>query len=854
MRVMRGMAALAVLLLGLVAAPIVLLAAGPTVGAEEFLTPDAWLRPDNGRVLVALSWCIGWVAWALFVVLVVIEALGFGQQRRRRVLRGPRAVVASLLIAVMALGSSHAHAAPPTLVTITEEQPEPPPERPETYVMHEVQRGESLWVIAEKYYGDGAQWRRIVAENPALVDPDEIEIGTQLRIPGVQRVEEPEQIPLAQLPTEAAEPEPEPVPPAPPQMEPRFEVDQTLPNPKVIPTDPDATTPAELGALVLAGAHVGLLAGTGLAALWRRQRAVQLAMRPVGRRLVPPPDDATELVAKCDPPQVQDLDLVLRAVAAHCGDEVPAMASVVVTAQDIRVTLVDPPPAPPWARQHEGAWIIDPHAEIPDEPVFNPWPALMSVGEGLGGEVFIDVDRGITALDGDEKVVSEFLEGWIVDALGTCWSDDLEVWVVADHPTVTAADVGHVRCVDEEDLVRFATQATDPAESGRNLRAAGQDADPVHVVICPSPLGPATWDAIADLVEQGSLSVVTSERRARPIQLNAPPDFSLLPDGTAFVARAVAPDTSCLLARTFAVLGGNETEPAAWWSTGSSDPPSLPDPEFEENLPDNVVRIHPDRTTPRAMESVDVNTSEAKPPHPVVHVLGPLDVVGARGPEPSRARRSCVEMAVWLLEHPGSTSRTMVRDLLVAESTRRSNLSRLRQWLGRDDNGVPYVPEAYGGRITMSGDVISDWNQMQLLTFGGVDRASTNGLTMALQLVRGAPLSDAAPTQWQWAEVLRTDAMSCIRDIGVELCRRALKEGDIDLARWSAARALSAVGDDEQLLVCRIRTEMRAGNHGEIPRLAMRVTQQARSLNVDLADETVALLQKAMEGALRGAS
>src|SRR5215212_8423882 len=52
-------------------------------------------------------------------------------------------------------------------------------------------------------------------------------------------------------------------------------------------------------------------------------------------------------------------------------------------------------------------------------------------------------------------------------------------------------------------------------------------------------------------------------------------------------------------------------------------------------------------------------------------------------------------------------------------------------------------------------------------------------------------LADAAPGQWHWAEELRTDMISCVRDIGVELADRALLVGDLDRARWAASRALA---------------------------------------------------------------
>ncbi len=124
-------------------------------------------------------------------------------------------------------------------------------------------------------------------------------------------------------------------------------------------------------------------------------------------------------------------------------------------------------------------------------------------------------------------------------------------------------------------------------------------------------------------------------------------------------------------------------------------------------------------------------------------------------------------------------------------------MSRLRTWLGATADGEPYLPDAYSGRIRLDAAVSSDWHQLRLLLGDGVDRASSSVLELGLRLVRGAPLADAAPVQWHWAEELRTDIVSCVRDMGAELSRRAIDEQDLDLARWSASRALLAAPGDE---------------------------------------------------------
>jgi len=151
----------------------------------------------------------------------------------------------------------------------------------------------------------------------------------------------------------------------------------------------------------------------------------------------------------------------------------------------------------------------------------------------------------------------------------------------------------------------------------------------------------------------------------------------------------------------------------------------------------------------------------------------------------------------------------------------------------------------------LHGTVTSDWHEVQLLLAPGVDRVGDATLLTALEQVRGAPLADAAPGQWHWAEELRTDISSALRDVGVELAERALARGDTDLARWAAARALVVAPEDEQLLCARIRTEHRAGNREDVERLVGQVTRQARILGVDLLPETVEVCQQVIEGRLR---
>lgn len=55
---------------------------------------------------------------------------------------------------------------------------------PADVVLHEVKKGDNLWKIATKHYGNGSKYPEIFEANkPMLSDPDKIYPGQMLRIP-----------------------------------------------------------------------------------------------------------------------------------------------------------------------------------------------------------------------------------------------------------------------------------------------------------------------------------------------------------------------------------------------------------------------------------------------------------------------------------------------------------------------------------------------------------------------------------------------------------------------------------------------------------------------------------------------
>ncbi len=92
------------------------------------------------------------------------------------VLRGKAATQAEREKAILAAGNVEGVATVEDAIEVAAPEPES--------TFHTVEKGDSLWKIAEKAYGDGSKYMAIFEANkPMLSDPDKIYPGQMLRIP-----------------------------------------------------------------------------------------------------------------------------------------------------------------------------------------------------------------------------------------------------------------------------------------------------------------------------------------------------------------------------------------------------------------------------------------------------------------------------------------------------------------------------------------------------------------------------------------------------------------------------------------------------------------------------------------------
>lgn len=924
MRWLRGLGALLLLTLILIGSPVALLSWGR-------LDLSVLAQPAGAGLLLLVLTLLGWIAWAVFLLSVLLEVTrlrGGGVN----VLPGLQRLSAGLLLAVLALlpdpAVTQTAGAPQQAVSAEPDRDaETEANSPEVYL---VEAGDDLWSISQSLFGDGSHWRELAAVNQLsdptaqlaqgtrlvvkrisvergdtlsglaqehlgsakrwpriaaanrhrISDPDHIEVGWQLRLPMVAKHQESD--------PGSADPEPS------------DQVDKTdgggkstvpdnssnpdSPTPSAAASskgkadEPTATSdrPAEFGATEAEppttsdqpdeSAPIGLVLGTigsltaaAIVATIEARRALRLRVRGVGRQTARPPEGLTRLrtalAARQAPDRLTALDQTLRAIGLHCwqtGTPLPELERVLLTDSTINLHWATPAGPPPLGFTGDAArW----EASVDDPPSGGehpcPYPALVSLGSAAGEaeQLLVDAERSrVLAVSATaDELRRSSLAAILVELACAPWSAETKLLVAGPEAGLVAlAGPERVRVLPGTEagiaelellLVQRRAALSEPIAQLRVDPDRAEAVAPILLCLTGDEVSPALDELLAGPpVGLAVVGPIAHGAEAKWEVSGEPhnPRGRLKGETRSVLAHAVPEATRTTLARLFEAADEPATQPAWWDLPAAAEDNVLP-------LPKRALREDP----------VDIVRVVAPAQAPQLHLIGPVELTGAAGPGPTRSRQQLMEVCAWLLEHPGSTASAMAAGLLIAESTRRSNLSRLRSWLGSAADGSPYLPDAYSGRVLLHPSVTSDWQRLQVLLAPGIHRVGDETLVTALELIRGAPLADAAPGQWHWAEELRTEVSSVLRDAALVLVERALSRGDVDLARWAAARALVVAAEDELLLAARIRTEYRAGNTSEVERLVNQVTRQARILEVDLLPETVDLCQQVLEGQLR---
>jgi hypothetical protein len=300
------------------------------------------------------------------------------------------------------------------------------------YVIGRTPEGETeyLYLIAERFLGDGERHHEIFELNEGrtqpdggmLTDPEVVEVGWALQLPedaegeGLQHGSLPGPSPSAEAgsPSSGAA------------------TDDAAADAAATADESAAGAPSWLvavlivtGALVLAAA-----AGFGALLLVRRRRA--------GRE--EPFDDS---LLRTDTSAAWMVDRALRVLVAACerdGQDLPGVTGVFIEGSAMRLRLSGPvSPAPaPWVANEDGQSWSAPLAKLQSAPASERSTArfarLVTIGVGETGRVLVDFAsaRGVISLDGPTRARHEVLRRWLGELTGNPWSDDPRVVMVGN--------------------------------------------------------------------------------------------------------------------------------------------------------------------------------------------------------------------------------------------------------------------------------------------------------------------------------------------------------------------------------------------------------------------------------------
>lgn len=730
-----------------------------------------------------------------------------------------------------------------------------------------VERGDSLWEIADEHLGAGERYAEIYqlnvgnrqADGMQLTDPDEIRPGWRLRLPTTLVPVVPDSSGVPSSPGVESLPAPAEVPPLPPPRT-HAPVTSGQPSSTPAPTRESSSGSNENGAVVSPALVLGLcmIVLTGLSAELMRRRKLQQRNRSLGERIAMPPAGpaAAEQKARAasDPVTIDTLKLALRNLCRSCRDAgrtLPDVMLVRVTSSSIELVLRDEDRSAvePFRSVDAITWRLESIPASPiDEDVLDPFPALVTVGVEGDRLVLLNLEAiGALTLTGPEAAREPVLRALAAELAVGPLTRDVTLTFIGVFSEL-ANVVGRSRGRFVEDTAsgdRVAVLHAESVRSGlersgaagiRDARARGiaSDVSGPEVLIAAEQLPnlPADWCGVT--------AVTASEPPVdeRKWALVARPDGSarLEPPGIEIFPQTLTvrdyEHLVCLLA-TADTVGDHE----------SGGHPSTAGDLVK-------ARVAALDALPQPVEGEKYGAvAEAVPPR--VLLLGTVHVDGADdGSVPGRRRRAS-ELVAYLTLHPGASPHELDEAMWpgrrVAKNTRNPFVSRVRHWLGRTPDGEPYLPlVADGGEYRLRPEVTCDWHDFLRLAHTGLSQGAEGvvDLAAALDLVRGRPFLGTDPVTYTWAEADTQEMISAIVDVAHVLSVTRCEFGDHRGAQEAAARGLLVEPYSELLYRDAIKAAAARGDHAEVDRLANRLRHELALIDPEdgIADETAALL------------
>jgi hypothetical protein len=852
------------------------------------------LRFVDPTVILNAFVCLAWVSWAVltgYTVRGVVDSMRGRPGRRQRI--APLATLAGKITGSVLLLASLTRpvtvaALPPSAISIGLDSPtnldrettgpqehpnestvaEPAPTVDPTYV---VQRGDTLWDIAEARLGDPFRWPEIRDLNPVLLaEPNLICSGWELTLPrdatSASAIPAPTPQPTASLPDE---PSPSVELATPTDAEPTTTLSTTptpAPAPAPAPAPQDQTTEstaagASDGSFDLDTALVGLAGTTALATglmllLRRRRRNAAPGPLPYYR----PSELEQNLVAASDVPLVRWVGQALGWLGDHLTGRTFGSVPIAVEyseATGIEILWDQPASSPPegWTSE-PGGWSwhrpYDPEAPVPEAEHPSVLPGLVTFGQRDGRQLLVNLEAyGTVAIAGDPGAAEDLFRALVVE-LATGDEIGQARVLVSPEAQVLPRSIGIDAVAADQALAELESVTK---ESEALLGQAGC-ATTFAYRTCATPVLPLDVTVVAGDSHTPALREATaatpahrggvvlllgqSDDAACRIEVGGDGTATMDPLGIEFTPAALAADTvdeiDDLLESTIVVPADDEPGPLrAWW---------VDDLAGESAVAASAVQETFD------LDEVELGSNDQPllaSPRMTVKVLGAPRLVDG----PALSRR---ELAVVALVACSSRPITheQVQDAIWGSSPISAKsvfnlISSARRSLGSWD-GVPVLSAASrpDSTITLHPEVGTDLELLRSLYEAAQQSPSadaTQHLVRALEMVEGPPF-DAAGYDWAISEQLVSEAEQLIEQAATACAHLALEAGEVERARWALGQGLRALPGDEMLYRLRMRVEDAAGNPAGVRRVFQELEAHLDDFGLTPSTATVDLLRE----------
>ena len=718
-----------------------------------------------------------------------------------------------------------------------------------------VERGDTLWDIADEQLGDPSAWPEIWERNAGddmgggrtFDDPNLILPGWELELVDAEPAAteaEPATTPPANeapesepgTPPEAAAPTSEPMP-MPAVAAPSTTATSVPPGDpsggtaatRSVDATPEAPSPIRLE-------HAALLAAGILALVGVRRRQRLRAAMP--RHRVPDPRDEVARTER----KLRTIDAGERLLRADVGCRAAARSLIDSGSQigwiemsphgDLDLRLTAPASLPlPWTGHGHGhghgqSWRLG--AEVPIEilsedarQVGQPCVAFVQLGEtSAGNELLVDLEAcGVLAVvaradQADEVATamatalasSQFAE--VADLVAVSLPEAALLSHRSAHRTGSADAALELAC----SLVGTTAMNERSSFELRSLRTGGEVWEPAVVLfvsadggaeVCGDGYLPAAGHGVAVVVADEHRHVASATTRL----VAGPHCWTFEAFGTSIDLTPVGVSQADL-AEINELLedADRELEPV--------DP--VAELQWAGDRNDDRQRLGDEHVTEPVTPEF-----EPRPYEIVVGLLGGVTVHARSGEAGNFERSKTVELIAWLTTHRDRATRTGARtalwDLDVRDATFANVVSEARRGLARmvpPPTGEEWVARTLTEQLPVHDLVVTDAGLIEdRLAHARVQPPSQAFETLrpAVELVRDMPFAGTGYL-WPDAEGITSNLVLLAITVTAEFAAHALSLGDTDAVFWATGKGLRVLPGHEELIALRMQAHARAGD------------------------------------------